>query len=510
MTGSPVNVGAVAPPERASRSAALRLAVLQGVMLAAALIAILVTRADPDLWGHLRFGADIVHTHTLPSSDPYSFTSDRPWVNHEWASEILFAITYAVGGGTALILLKVALVLLVCGVMIGNARAEGVRGRALVFIAGLTIAAILPRASQIRPQLFSVVCFAVLIALLRAADRGHVRRLIWVPPLMVFWANAHGGWLLGCATVGCWAAGAIWSRRADGWRSWVAPAACATGALLATLVTPYGTELWSFLHETVGPSRAFIAEWGPITGVPALLLPWSVFWLLAILAIRRGGLPANPALVAIPLAWGVASGRVSRLDTFFALSVLACLAAPLGQLLARSAPRSGEVAPSARAVGTVTAAVIGIALVAWPHLLCVDVPGDSMPEPQAVAFMHDRHLQGRMITFFDWGQYAIWYLPPGLRISMDGRRETVYTAATIDSHLDLYEGFPSGLAYAHKLNADYVWLPVQAKALSALRTDGWAPIFQGPASTILARAGSTIDPQVLSSRDRRSRCFPGP
>jgi hypothetical protein len=93
---------------------------------------------------------------------------------------------------------------------------------------------------------------------------------------------------------------------------------------------------------------------------------------------------------------------------------------------------------------------------------------------------------------------------------MDGRRETVYTAATIDAHLDLYEGFPSGLAYARKVNADYVWLPVQAKALNALRNEGWTPIFLGPASVILARAGSTIEPTVLSSRARPSRCFPGP
>jgi hypothetical protein len=327
---------------------------------------------------------------------------------------------------------------------------------------------------------------------------------------MVFWANAHGGWLVGCATVGCWATGALWMRRREDWRALVAPAAGATGALLATLVTPYGTELWAFLQETVGPSRAFIAEWGPITGVPALLLPWLVFWLLAILAIRRGGIPANPALVAIPLAWGVTSGRVSRLDTFFALSVLACLAAPLGQLLARSSRQPDEAAPSARSIGIVTAVVIGVVVIVWPRLLCVEVDGASMPEPEAVAFMHDRQLHGRMITFFDWGQYAIWYLPPGLKISMDGRRETVYTAATIDAHLDLYEGFPSGLAYARTLKADYVWLPVQAKALHALRTDGWTPVFQGPASIILARAGSTIDPMMLSSRGRPSRCFPGP
>ncbi len=126
------------------RGAAVRHAVVPAVALAAVLIAVLVTRADPDLWGHLRFGADILHTRSLPSIDPYSFTSDRPWVNHEWASEVLFALVYAAGGGTVLILLKVALIAIVCLLLVGNAKAEGARGRALVFIGGLTVAAILP------------------------------------------------------------------------------------------------------------------------------------------------------------------------------------------------------------------------------------------------------------------------------------------------------------------------------------------------------------------------------
>jgi hypothetical protein len=493
------------------RGAAVRHAVVPGVTLAAVFIAVLVTRADPDLWGHLRFGADIVHTRSLPSIDPYSFTSDRPWVNHEWASEVLFALVYAVGGGTALILLKVALIATVCLLLVGNAKAEAARGRALVFIGGLTVAAILPRASQLRPQLLSVFCFAVLISLLRAADRGHTRRLIWVPLLMVLWANAHGGWLVGCATTGCWAAGVIWTRRREGPRAWIAPAACAAGAMLATLATPYGLELWAFLHETVGPSRAFIAEWGPITGVPPLLLPWIVFWALAILALRRGGVPANPALAVIPVAWGVASARVSRLDTFFALSVLACLAAPIGQLLERPRGRADEPAPSVGPIVGVATVVLAIVIATSPQIACIEVHGASMPEPQAIQFIRERQLRGRMITFFDWGQYAIWYLPPGLRISMDGRRETVYTAATIDAHLDLYEGFPAGLAYARQLNPDYIWLPREAIAIDALRRSGWTSVFDGPASIILAReAGTSLEPLAIRSNERPSRCFPGP
>ena len=43
-----------------------------------------------------------------------------------------------------------------------------------------------------------------------------------------------------------------------------------------------------------------------------------------------------------------------------------------------------------------------------------------------------------MVTFFDWGQYAIWHKPDDLRVSMDGRRETVYSERSVDLHLDMY------------------------------------------------------------------------
>src|SRR5262245_34836840 len=66
------------------------------------------TRAllDTDIWGHMRFGLDLLSTHVLPAVDRYSFTSHQPWVNHEWASDLLFAIAYAKGGLPGLVILR--------------------------------------------------------------------------------------------------------------------------------------------------------------------------------------------------------------------------------------------------------------------------------------------------------------------------------------------------------------------------------------------------------------------
>ena len=69
------------------------------------------TAADPDLWGHVRFGLDSLETGAISTVDPYSFTSDRPWLNHEWLSEVAMGAAYRIGGQLGLALLKSMLVL---------------------------------------------------------------------------------------------------------------------------------------------------------------------------------------------------------------------------------------------------------------------------------------------------------------------------------------------------------------------------------------------------------------
>src|ERR1700722_3532633 len=85
------------------------------VLLGVALLsfATLPTQADPDLWGHLRFGLDMLASHSIPSIDPYSFTAaGAPWTNHEWLAELSFAVGWKLAGAAGLVLLKVSLAVL--------------------------------------------------------------------------------------------------------------------------------------------------------------------------------------------------------------------------------------------------------------------------------------------------------------------------------------------------------------------------------------------------------------
>src|SRR4030095_16434390 len=67
---------------------------------------ILKTQADPDLWGHVRFGLDWLQSHRMTSIDPYAFTQDVHWINHEWLAESFMGVAYQNLGSLGLVVLK--------------------------------------------------------------------------------------------------------------------------------------------------------------------------------------------------------------------------------------------------------------------------------------------------------------------------------------------------------------------------------------------------------------------
>jgi hypothetical protein len=134
---------------------------------------------------------------------------------------------------------------------------------------------------------------------------------------------------------------------------------------------------------------------------------------------------------------------------------------------------------------------------------------DWLPEPEVVPFVKAHAFSGRLITWFGWGEYALWHFEPDLRISMDGRRETIYSNETLNNHLRFYFDQPGGRAYARSLVADFVWLPNALPITSQLPDEGWRRIFSGPVSSVFARSGR---PHVVAEipAAESNRRFPGP
>ena len=495
------------------------------------------TRADPDLFGHVRFGQDILAAGgAVHAADPYSFASDRAWINHEWLSEAAMFASYAWGGNAGLVALKLMLLGAMIAAVVVVLRRSDVPSSSLDLLLGLLIVTTFPQTNHVRPQLFSLALFAWLLATLVAA-RARPYLLLWTIPLLAVWVDVHGGWIVGAGTLALWTAIGLVPQGPV--KDKIFRAAVTAAALLITLFNPYGAGMWAFLRATVGFGRADITDWQPVFVLgSAYAMLWTLTAIAATVGIwfalrqerdastSSGSSRASSRdegvsrasrdwqSIALVAFFAVASFRVSRLQSFFTIATVMLVGPHVAAAWQRASTRRSPRVPSRLAAGIVMAialaAVIGGATASARNLACIRMEEQLFPEPDVARIVADRQLRGRMLTWFDWGEYAIWYFAPGITVSMDGRRETVYSDEAINRHLTFYTSPEDRQAVLDSLQPDYVWVPSRLEVTSRLVADGWHPVFAGPISTLLSRSGGPALASRPASRADAARCFPGP
>jgi len=447
------------------------------------------TMVDPDLWGHLRFGLDMLASRTIPATDSYSFTSDRLWVNHEWLSELLMAVAYKCGGVLGLNLLKLSAIWLLATTIAGALRQESSTHGARIVLLGLTVFVSYTRMQVIRPQIFAVALFALVLYAMRQFDRGRHRAIWALPPCFVLWVNLHGSWIVGLTVVAVWLGVALYEREQTERRTVLISAGIVT--VLATLVNPYGLGLWKFLLETVRFNRTDISEWQPLLELPLLILVIEgILPALALLSLFRTRQRVRARYVVILLVLWIATFKTSRVDAF-AQQATAVLLAPqlltgLQFLADRLRSRFWRTTVVMNVIPAMAAGVFFV--VGAGQLREIPVEGSWVPDHEAAAFLRAAAPGGRVLTWFNWGEYAIWQLAPvGVTVSIDGRRETVYSADVLRGHWEFYNGTVEGLEYPDRIRADYIWLPLDLPVVDALPERGWFTVFKSSRSVVYSR-----------------------
>jgi hypothetical protein len=483
------------------------------IALAFVLLAVLThTRADPDLWGHVFSGRDVIEAGRVPTTDPYSFMADRPWINHGWLADTFMYLVHTIAGAAGLAVLKVSVLLGMLGAVWFALTRQQILGRDRDLLLMLAVIGVFAQANHVRPQLFSLLLFSWLLVLLTTAPRS--QWLVAIPALFAAWVNLHGGWIVGGATLALWTAFAVVGPGTPRWK--VTLVIVGVLSLAATLVNPYGWRLWAFIWNTVGFGRAEISDWQPVfrLGLSYGLL-WTGAAVAAAVAAYRNWTSGerNLSHIAIVSLLAIASFRVSRLLAFFTIAVVIQLGADLVSAVRAwrtrvpatgAQPRRGVV----MVVIVISAALIGGgAFVSANNLGCLRMESASHPEPEVVALMKDRQMRGRLAVWFDWGEYAIWYLAPALSVSIDGRRETVYSEDVMNSHLNFYYVPTTREKFLDATRPDYIWLPPDLPVVATLEADGWVRLYSGPRSVLLGRSGT---PAARSNVVPADRCFPGP
>src|SRR5439155_24847451 len=137
----------------------------------------------------------------------------RRWVDQQWLAQLGYYGIYAVGGLRLALLTNAAVVAGSFAAAARLARARGGAARDVLYVSILGVVAIGLSSSALRPQTLVLPLFVALTWLLIEDARSPSRRVFWVVPLLVLWANLHGTVTLAVLLVLLAVAADAWSRR---------------------------------------------------------------------------------------------------------------------------------------------------------------------------------------------------------------------------------------------------------------------------------------------------------
>ena len=429
-------------------------------------VVLLVVAAQPlldvDLYWHLLVGEDILGgVPVREAGRGWSFAPvPDTWVSTQWLSEVLLTLWYRVLGWNGLLLwrlLSTAAVL--AGLWWATTRAPRPVRSAW---APYTIAALLlVAAAQERSQQVTYVLAPLLgLVLVRALRDGRLPRWWVVVPVVVVWANLHGGWVLAAITLGLAALGRVVDHG-------VRDRSARSAALLAVLayacgaLTPLGwSNLWSPL--TFSRAAASIVEWQRVTPFHPFMVPMLVLLVVLVALWARGPVrPPRSELVVVALlvllamvAWRNVTPVTLMLAPMLAFRIGDSLTGPDRPVT----PLLGRAAVGIVAAGAAVAVVAALTTPPLPDDLPVRLVDRiaSLPGDQRV--VNDYNKAGAVLWFGG---------PPRVRVAIDGRTDR-HGGTYIAEYADMVAMRPGWQDLFDRLDPTAVMLPEDAPLVAGL------------------------------------------
>jgi hypothetical protein len=381
---------------------------------------------DPDMWWHLKTGQIIWTTHTIPTTDIFSYTTNRhAWVPHEWLAQTLIYGAYRLGGYSGLMLwlcLSTTALLIagyvLCTLYSGNAKVAFVGAMAIWFFATAGLA--------IRPQMIGYLLLVFELLLVHLGRTRSPRWFLLLPPLFAVWVNCHGSFFLGFLVAALFLfcsffdfrIGSLTALPWDPHRRTILGLALFLSAV-ALFLNPVGVKqllypLNTLFHQSIQMSS--VQEWMPpaMRGGRGLGLLAVLGCIFLLVIAQRSELFWDELVVLTMGTWLAASHQ--RMVFVFGI-----LAAPvLSRLL--SGCWDGYDAARDRPLPNAVLIAISLLVLTWgfpSHQNLTRQVDDGSPV-DAVKFIQSHRLSGPMLNDYGYGGYLIWAAPE-YPVFVDGR-----------------------------------------------------------------------------------------
>jgi hypothetical protein len=512
--------------------------IARGALLGATLLGVATIALSSltvfDFWWYLASGQRIIETRSVPTTDPFSYTAEgRPWINHMWATQVLFTLLWEHWGRAALIGLKTATVVATFGVVLATMRTRGVHplmASATTLLAAWTGAEFW----HARPQTFTYLLVAILCWLLRSGWERRPAILALVPILVVLWVNLHAGFVMAFVVIGIAGLGTALplligrERRVAGWRVVGLTTLLGVSAAAASLLNPFGLQAILFPLEVVRsvPFMTSTVEWFPPNFHHASFRPLELMLLLLFPAFAWGRARLSGADVGLVLVFANLGLTSVRHVPLFAVVAAPILADALQEALARSrrvdwarlraavrsrlpslapaltAPASPALAGTLLLLTAVSAHWAGMARVPM-NPLDLDLNESRYPG-RTMAFILENRLPPQLFSVYAWGGYELWRLYPDYRMFMDGRTH-VYGPDVLKDYLDVVNVGPRWQVVLDRWQVQTILALRPSPLAETLQAQGgWRLVFSEREAAVFVRETDANRP-LLARLARLSR-----
>jgi len=216
---------------------------------------------DATIGWHIRNGQQMLLTHAITRTDPFSSTmGGHVWYAWEWLYDLLIAIIYQVLGLNGVVFYSAAIIaatfVLALHVCLKEKSNLPLTLLLLILSLGASAVHFLAR-PHVVSWLFTVIWFEVLDSTEQRSAEGN--KLFWLPILMILWVNLHGGFLMGFLLLAVYLLSALANYylgrepKSDSRGRLRGLIVCSGASFAASFVNPYGYHLhvhvWQYLSN---------------------------------------------------------------------------------------------------------------------------------------------------------------------------------------------------------------------------------------------------------------------
>lgn len=447
-------------------------------------VASVCTITETDIAWYLRSGDEILRTWNLPKIDPFSFTSSKSWLNHEWLTEIVLVVAHRTAGMFGLGLIQAFLLIGIFFVVFYVQKKQSGRcfSGASVF-AYVSGALILREIISPRAQFFSNLLFAVAWAISYFDFHGARNRasswnlFVWLVPVGILWTQFQGGnpHLVILMTL-LWLSHPQWRR------------AIAVGvAALLSIVGPYGMRV----HEHFFHSRGTIVEikeWQPFFNAQNYFWPSTVAFVVfvfvaGICVVRRYQKGERVIFEMLSFCFFLVATLFYR-RFMHELTIVSLFVMVPYLSSVWSAPHKVKRKILIQLLGGI---LFFVGVLLSSRTWGVGFDPEYYPVG-AVQYLKERRLNGPMFNSYNFGGYLMWEYPDE-KVFIDGRAFTVYSDEQIESLLRIYDDPEKFLDLERRYGFKLAVLKRQgrgAQFFQWLRSqERWRVVYEDPLAAIL-------------------------